>query len=318
MSLYFKILIYCLLIFLGSSESSFAVIGKKEFESIEKISRHILSNYPKEQYIYVGVGRSPVPIMAYLQSEAGTVVCNVPLTNFRYGVGSYPKLNTSEEDRLFQHFDDYLPSELERGERNKILLVDFAHVGTTIASSHYYFMRYIEPYRPALTVVDGLVICMEAVSEVMKCHYPILDIFALPGSLRTETSSDQFDHLLMMFASRMYLDKAEYTKFDIKNPTVLKKREEYLNYVNEMKEAKQKSKFGTLNDAWTNTLFEIGRDPKKEEEIEAIIEQKIKSRGDLIENVASEEKMRLTKEIISELVANKCGESVSAHSIGEI
>lgn len=274
------------------------------------------SEYPKEQYIYVGIGRSPVAIMAYLQSEEGTVVCNLPFTNFRYGFDQYLQLNSTEENKLFQHFDDYLPLEFEKGERKKFLLVDFGHTGRTIASSYLYFSRYIEHHRPSLTGFDGVIICTEAGSQEIKSLCPFLNVFPLVGIRETETSPDQFDHLLIMIASRLYLVKAEYTIFDIKNPTVPNKRGEYYEYVNEMREPKRKSKLGTLDDIWINTLFEIGADQKKEEEIMAIVKERIKLRESLIGNVSSEEETMVTKEVISELVASKWGESVSSHSTG--
>lgn len=101
-----------------------------------------------------------------------------------------------------------------------------------------------------------------------------------------------------MVASRMYLDKAEYGSFDIKNPTIPNKREEYLDYVNEMKEAKLKHKQGTLCDVWINTLIETIKDPEKYEELQT-----------RISSDSLDESIKLLKEIVSELVASKLFQS---------
>lgn len=173
-----------MLVFILSFKSVFAEIGEKEFESIEKVSNHILTHYPREQYIYVGIGRSPVPIIAYLQSENRTLVRNVPLSKFQYGFGiASSELNPTEEATLFQHFDNYLPSNEEMGERNKILIIDFSSRATSIASAQFYLTKYIQSHRCHLSLVDGLAICQDMDSKPIKARYPALSVFPLEGSV---------------------------------------------------------------------------------------------------------------------------------------
>lgn len=274
----------------------FAEVGKKEFESVEKASKYILKHYPRGQYIYVGLGRSPVPVMAYLQSETNTLVRNVPLTDFRYGTDGHPKLSAKEESRLVQHFDEYLPSNCELEGRKKILLVDFAFGGGSIAAGLAYFSIYIEHHRKQLTSVQGLAITMDNSTKALASAFPTLDIFPLLA--QNQADPERFDHFLMMMASRLYKDRAEYEGFDIRNPTRLKARLEYQEFVEEMKAAKLKHELGLLTDDWTNTLFDMGANPEK-------YSSEIATLKGLNAKLSDTEKTRITNEMISKIVARK-------------
>lgn len=274
--------------------TSSAEVGKKEFESIEKVSLYILSHYPKDEYIYVGIGRSPVPVMAYLQSEENTLIRNLPLTNFRHGTETYPPLTHMEESKLFQHFDRYLPSDSELKGRAKILAIDLAVGGASLATSQSYLDKYIKSLRSKLTSVKGIAIVLESDAKQVESMYPDLDTFPLKGGLNPERS----DHFGMMMATKLYKDKAEHQAFDIKNPTNFRTRPEYQEYVTEIRDAKQKHKLGLLNDDWTTTLFDMTENPGKYSDILAIL---------LFKNsrLSDAESTRIAKEMISKQVAQK-------------
>ncbi len=259
------VLNFCIFVcFLLNSISSFAVIGKKEFQSVQQVSTYILLQYPRNEYIYIGIGRSPVPVMAYLQTEDETLVRNIPLTGFRYGeVSTSPQLCLDEEKRLYQHFDQFLPTHSDLNGRKKALIIDFSFTGRSISAAKKYFKKYIKNHRNFLEEVQGLAICMEENEEEIQRNYQDLDVFALYGRSLIFKDPVHCDHFLMMMAARMYLDQAEFESFDIKNPKALKSRIEYQEYLKEMELAKLNFRLGLLNDDWTNAVFEVSRNYEK-------------------------------------------------------
>jgi len=227
-------------------------------------------------------------------------VRNLPLTDFRYGVGGKPQLNGDQIARLFQHFTEYLPQDSELKGRTQILIIDFAFGGDSIAASHLYLTQYIKTQRSELSAIHALALSMESDLLRIKTWYPNLDLFPLQGSCQVQNDPDRFDYFLMMMASRLYKDKSEYEGFDIKSPQHLERRPEYLAYQDEIREAKIKYRNGLLNDDWTTLIFDMGQHPEHYSEVMSLLK---KANHD--KTLSDTHLTQLAKERISQIVSEK-------------
>ena len=234
-SLFYRIF-YFFILFLPSL--SFSETGKTEFDSIQKVAQYILNNYPKNKTVYIGVGRSPVPVIAYLQTEEGTLTQNLPLSNFRYNLSKYPKLDSEESLRLYSHFNNYFPSEYKLLGRNEILLIDYSVTGKTLNSTQEHLDQYFKVYQKKISKIHALGIASQQNENKLKSLSPSLDVFILNGYPSLYLNLDQFDPFLFMMAFELYKDRAEFEGFNIKNPRQLRPRKKYEDYVLEIKSSK--------------------------------------------------------------------------------
>lgn len=124
-------------------------ISNLEFYQIQKITLQITNQFPSEEYVYVGLGQSPTPILAYLKASGIEDAVNLPLSDFRSYPGSanmpfpYLTLFHSWEDKLFNHFNRFLPSKTElRGK--KVLIIDYAQTGESLGAAKSYLSNYYE------------------------------------------------------------------------------------------------------------------------------------------------------------------------------
>ncbi len=255
--------------------------------------------------MYLGIGRSPVPIMAYLQTEKNTLVRNIPLTNFQYRSRHKP-LTSEEEEKLYQHFDKLLPVDAESDGREKNLIVDLAFSGATICDTKYYLNQYIEARQRKTKEIRSLAITATSLEEELKQNHPTFDVFSLAGNQSTITDAEKFDHFLMMMAAKMYKDKAEYTWFDIKHPEEPKIRPAYQEYVREMRLAKSKHTLGLLNDDWTNAAFEIFKNDSEYSPLINLLRYASTNQS------SDAEASQAAKDIISEIVSQKRHHSIAS------
>lgn len=125
-----------------------------QYVSTRDAVKTILQRYSYKTHIFIGLGKSPTPIMAMMQAISSDVeVYNLPLSNMRGfkpgGVNRYGKVQLYSIERLarlYEHFDHFLPQNLA-GKR--LVVIDFADTGATLdlavkAIRHYYAIRYPE------------------------------------------------------------------------------------------------------------------------------------------------------------------------------
>src|SRR4051812_14373440 len=91
------------------------------FDDIESVSHRIMAKFPKDENVYIALGRSPAPFEAYLSTEDNADVWNIPLSSFRYGVTDQV-LTPEQETVLFEHFDRYFPKSSELNGRSVVLM----------------------------------------------------------------------------------------------------------------------------------------------------------------------------------------------------
>jgi hypothetical protein len=99
---------------------------------IRKIAESIVREYPPQEYIYVGLGRSPSSLVAYLSSN-GYQALTLPLGGLKLAPGKtmskpMPDLSKAEKAALKSLIDTHIPSYDQRGGK-KILLLDYVQSG---------------------------------------------------------------------------------------------------------------------------------------------------------------------------------------------
>jgi hypothetical protein len=132
--------------------------SKEEYETIRDTSLEITQKFTN--YYYLGVGRSPTPIIAFLQNYLGHEhASNLPLSNFRaisqgkppsisddlWGTKGklYAPVTHDEELRLFRHFDIFFPKDPEI-QNKKVLLIDYVTYGGSIIAAKQALRSYLK------------------------------------------------------------------------------------------------------------------------------------------------------------------------------
>lgn len=145
------------------------------WQELSNISEVILRQFPPGKNIYLGIGRSPTPLLA-LFKEMGVQALNLPLSHMRNHPlprGSTTEVSLSkrilralqlilperlepltsdEESRLFEHFDKFLPPASELSNKT-LVLIDYVQTGDSmIAASEYILRYYMETYAASIQI----------------------------------------------------------------------------------------------------------------------------------------------------------------------
>jgi hypothetical protein len=120
-------------------------IGPDVLDGAIEIAQNIMEQYPPDQYHYIGVGRSPAAITAYMKAQ-GHDASNLPLTKFRHGAkiphqNSTPPLDLDKEAEYMKHFDEFLPKPKALGKKN-IVTLDYTPNGGSLVAAYNYIHRY--------------------------------------------------------------------------------------------------------------------------------------------------------------------------------
>jgi hypothetical protein len=114
----------------------------QNYSEIRDLSLSILQRYPPSEYWYVGIGRSPTPIMRFFEEMGVQTVSQMPLS----GMSDFPKKGPmSEADqraRLWSHFERWLPSKAK-----KILVIDYTAGGGGLTHTKNELEGYFENRR---------------------------------------------------------------------------------------------------------------------------------------------------------------------------
>ena len=124
---------------------------------LHQLCTEITRQFPAEDYFYIGIGRSPTPIILWLQSHSGyDAAVQIPLTNFKLCTIVDDNLSEPEfpsgksEAILFRHFDKYLRQYL--GAPKKWLVIDTAMTGNTLKSAGFALTQYLQTHQQDTTV----------------------------------------------------------------------------------------------------------------------------------------------------------------------
>lgn len=115
------------------------------FLSIESAAQRFIKKYPPEKYYYLGLGRSPHGLLAYIDAAGLGSVRYVPMSNAKWHFESPEGLNlrTPERERATKdHFKKFIPSDEELAGR-KILVVDHCDTSSGLMVGMYYVIESI-------------------------------------------------------------------------------------------------------------------------------------------------------------------------------
>lgn len=127
-------------------------------QAIRGIEAGIVKQFDPDEFEFIGVGRSPTPIMALLEKRDEASVQWFPLSDFRpqnprwtvrteaFGGGAASaaaehrpqKLTARQQERLFEHFDRHLV----KPKRDKVLVIDYAITGKTLLAAQEQLEQY--------------------------------------------------------------------------------------------------------------------------------------------------------------------------------
>jgi hypothetical protein len=133
-------------------------ITPEEYERIKTIAEQVLQRFPPTQYRYVGLGKSPTPVLAFLQSYGERVntdvqAMNMPLSKFghrtedmssgeRMFVDGAP-LTDEQRGRLWQHFDRFIGNFDRLEDPKGIVLIDHVESGKSLFASARHLEQYL-------------------------------------------------------------------------------------------------------------------------------------------------------------------------------
>jgi hypothetical protein len=136
------------------------------------IGTQIMAAYPVQNYLYVGVGRSPSAVMAWLENQRVRTV-GIPLSDFRPRqvewsitdaalappIAPQPRITPEQQQQLFAHFRRYFP---ERPARPCILLIDFTITAQSLIAAQEQLQGFFQSHGMEDVEVHALAICRDS------------------------------------------------------------------------------------------------------------------------------------------------------------
>lgn len=191
-------------------------IEQQEFEFIKSLASYIKTNFPSDQYYYVGIGRSPTLLIAYLKLSDPNSAGFLPATGVKWapdvGVYTSDRYTQQGEKEAFQrHFTRFLPS-LSELKGRKLLLIDHVQSGVGL--------RRVKQY----------------INTLMELPYPAEDLaLVFKGNTHRPKSDHSFvyenENQHLLFASEKYDKMAPYTEAYFYEPEKLQEVRENPNYL---------------------------------------------------------------------------------------
>ncbi|MEH2202735.1 MAG: hypothetical protein V7K53_01475 [Nostoc sp.] len=128
-------------------------LSKGEYDQIKELVENIEKQYPPEKYYYIGMGKSPTPIIAFMKAK-GIPASNIPLSKFSPKPNNIRKedrdkyknnekqLTQEQKEELKRHFDNFVPQAGKLQGKN-ILLIDYTQSGRSLIASHAHIVEYL-------------------------------------------------------------------------------------------------------------------------------------------------------------------------------
>jgi len=143
-------------------------IRQDEYAEIRAFCLQVLSRYPIDDCLFIGIGRSPTPMIGFFQEAGAAHAMNLPLSQFRHRpmgraveidekkTDRYQALSESAVKALYQHFDRFFLFDAEAWRRKRWVLVDFSQTGDTLVSAFDYLSAYLRHRKTKKTGHPGL------------------------------------------------------------------------------------------------------------------------------------------------------------------
>jgi hypothetical protein len=179
--------------------------GKSWYPMAGEIAEEIVQKYPPSEFVYVGVGRSPTPVTAYLKEAYPGSAVNVPFSR-----PSQTNVVTKEElqARVRALFDRFLKNEGVLKQGKKILLIDFSYHGQSLNMVNQFLNWYLKDQ--GQEQLKGYALAMVGASDVKN----IERIQRMPSGRNMKIFHLNHERKWGFFSSQ-YDPWAEYPSLDI-------------------------------------------------------------------------------------------------------
>ncbi|MHC5738638.1 phosphotransferase [Nostoc sp.] len=162
-----------------------------EYEELKKLAFDLLAIISDDQSFYLGIGRTPTPLIAFLQCYLGKeVVGQIPLSGFRH---NYPgenysllrePLSETQLEILEEHLNKFLPSQLITDDLS-LIVIDFVDSGASLAAITHHIRKYLQDKGVSADKVKAAALCkpsppicfLELMDKLDIKHYD----FSIPG-----------------------------------------------------------------------------------------------------------------------------------------
>ncbi|EQA4236017.1 hypothetical protein ACX2XH_002147 [Serratia marcescens] len=169
-----------------------------EYQQLKRLALAIMDKVSTSwPVVFIGVGRSPTPLMAFLECYLGKAyVINLPLSGFRH---NYLKenvsllrepLNDDQNKALLLHFQRFIP--IEKVRNSHVVVIDFIDSGASLVAATHYIRHYLRRYDDTdnISAVSlravALPECFRSAMQTVELDYADFPIHA-----ETEACSEQ-------------------------------------------------------------------------------------------------------------------------------
>ena len=186
--------------------SSWGQLERGEYEAIKAVSLELLRRHRGEDVAFVGIGRSPTPIMAFLDNR-NIHTQTVPLSELSgqmYDEIAKKKMPitfsslfrqrpTVIQERLAHYFERRLPDRILNGHI-KMVIVDYVNTGDSIVNLSDFFRTFRRTRHPNLHVeYEVLVTPMETViaSQLRQSGFGVIEV---PEPVASKLMRSGYEH----------------------------------------------------------------------------------------------------------------------------
>ena len=133
-----------------ATQPPFEHLSEAQYRDIRTAALELMGRFPPDRYFYLGVGRDPSPVLAFLENLSPDISTQIPASGIKGGV------QAQHEPEYFRHLDRLLPAEVLKGGRS-ILLVDRSNVGSgrSLNAFRTVLQKYLQA-RGSSTAVEGV------------------------------------------------------------------------------------------------------------------------------------------------------------------
>ncbi len=137
--------------------------------------QRIVTAYPPHVYLYVGVGRSPAPLIAHFENDKLRTL-SIPLSDFRPRhhrwsvtddmLGQGQRITPVQRALLFHHFRRYFPV---RPPRTRILLIDYTQSAQSLLAAQEQLQEYFRTDLGEADIeVHALALCRDSDARIAR------------------------------------------------------------------------------------------------------------------------------------------------------
>ncbi len=187
MKIFFKSSLFFLIFFLksvlsfASGSGHIPIFEEGEYESIRDASLKIIYKYPPAHHFYLGIGRSPTPLIRFFHELGLRNHQSIPLSQLRVLTVYKPQQLKEIESKYFQHFDNVLKLGLIRNKT--LVLIDYVDSGDSLQIAKLFLSDYFKSKSIKINIIS-IGILGEVLNSGRICYLQ----FELEEMRRTNTS----------------------------------------------------------------------------------------------------------------------------------